>query len=109
MTLEKLQTYQQCGINRISIGLQETHNQLLKQIGRIHTYEEFLQTFTWAREAGFQNINVDLMIALPKQTMEDVEDNLQKVIRVTTRTYICVFFNYRRRNKNGTGLTSSCN
>lgn len=82
VTLEKLQTYYKCGINRISIGLQETHNHLLKQIGRIHTYEEFLQTFEWARKAGFHNINVDLMIALPNQTMQDVEENLQKLIEL---------------------------
>ena len=65
VTLEKLKDYREAGINRISIGLQSTQNELLKQIGRIHTYEQFLETYKMAREVGFQNINVDLMLGLP--------------------------------------------
>jgi len=59
VTKEKLETYKECGINRLSIGLQSTDNKTLKQIGRIHTYEEFLETYDLAREVGFKNINVD--------------------------------------------------
>ena len=54
---------------------------LLKQLGRIHTYEEFEQTFQLARKAGFQNINVDLMIGLPNQTIEDVNETIGKIIK----------------------------
>lgn len=80
VTYEKLQDYIQAGINRISIGLQSTNNDLLKMIGRIHTYEEFLNTYNLAKEAGFKNINIDLMIGLPSQTIEDVNKALGKII-----------------------------
>lgn len=76
----KLETYVKVGINRISIGLQTCNNELLKMIGRIHNYEEFLDTYKTAHEVGFENINVDLMIGLPNQTQEDVKDSLKKII-----------------------------
>ena len=79
---EKLQVYKKIGINRLSIGLQETHDELLKSIGRIHTYEEFLKTYNLARKIGFNNINVDLMIALPNQTIQDIKENLEKIIKL---------------------------
>lgn len=78
----KLQDYKEAGINRISIGLQSTNNETLKRIGRIHTYEEFLETFLLARKVGFENINVDLMLALPKQTIGELEEGLEKVIEL---------------------------
>ena len=65
VTKEKLEDYTKCGINRASIGLQSTDNKLLKQIGRIHTYEQFLNTYEIVRNVGFKNVNVDLMLALP--------------------------------------------
>lgn len=80
ITQEKLQNYINAGINRISIGLQSNKENLLKQLGRIHTYEEFEQTFQLARKVGFQNINVDLMIGLPNQTIEDVNETIDKII-----------------------------
>lgn len=80
VTKNKLEDYIKCGINRISIGLQTTNNELLKQIGRIHTYEQFLETYNLIRMVGFNNINVDLMLALPNQTIKDLEDSLNKVI-----------------------------
>lgn len=79
---EKLQVYKKIGINRLSIGLQETHNELLKSIGRIHTYEEFIKTYKLARKIGFNNINVDLMIALPNQTIQDIKKNLEKITKL---------------------------
>lgn len=78
----KLQDYKEAGINRISIGLQSTNNETLKRIGRIHTYEEFLEAFLLARKVGFENINVDLMLALPKQTIGELEEGLEKVIEL---------------------------
>lgn len=80
VTKEKLQIYKKSGVNRLSIGLQSTNNNLLKQIGRIHTYEQFIDTYNLARGIGFKNINVDLMLALPNQTINVLEDNVQKVI-----------------------------
>lgn len=77
---EKLQEYKNIGINRLSIGLQSTKNELLRQIGRIHTYEEFLNSYNLARKVGFKNINIDLMLGLPNQTLQDLEESLNKVI-----------------------------
>ena len=80
VTLEKLEDYNKAGINRLSIGLQSTHEHLLKEIGRIHTYLDFLDTFRFAREAGFKNINVDLMIGLPTQTLTEVQDSIEEIV-----------------------------
>ncbi len=82
VTKDKLEDYKKAGINRLSIGLQSTDNTILKQIGRIHTFEQFLNTYEIARKVGFTNINVDLMLALPNQTEEILQDSLQKVIRL---------------------------
>ena len=62
---EKLAAWRQAGINRLSFGLQSTENRELQYLGRIHTMEDFLESYRDAREAGFENINIDLMSALP--------------------------------------------
>lgn len=77
---EKLKAYRRAGINRLSIGLQSANNQELKILGRIHTFETFLETYQMAREEGFDNINVDLMSALPGQTETSYEETVQKVL-----------------------------
>lgn len=79
-TAHKLVRYREAGINRISIGLQSAHNEELALLGRIHTWEQFLKTYDLARKAGFSNINVDLMSALPGQTLETFSDTLKKVL-----------------------------
>ena len=79
---EKILDYKQVGINRISIGLQSTNNRLLKEIGRIHTYGEFLETYSTAVNVGFNNINIDLMLGLPSQTIQDLKDSLKKIIEL---------------------------
>lgn len=79
---EKCMALRRMGINRLSIGLQSTNDKELKTLGRIHSYEDFLNTYTWCREAGFQNINVDLMAALPYQTVESYTTGLRKIIRL---------------------------
>lgn len=79
---EKLEDYFKIGINRLSIGLQSTNNNLLKEIGRIHTYEEFLNTYSLARKVGFNNINADLIIGLPKQTIADVENSVNELVNL---------------------------
>lgn len=76
---DKLPVYRELGINRLSMGLQSADNEELKCLGRIHTYEDFRRVYQWAREAGFTNINVDLMSAIPGQTLESYEDTLRKV------------------------------
>ena len=77
---EKLEAYKQCGINRLSIGLQAVQDNLLKYIGRIHTFKDFENTYDYARQVGFDNINVDLMIALPGQTMDDVKESVKTIV-----------------------------
>ncbi len=79
---EKLKLYKEGGINRISIGLQSVNNTLLKMLGRIHTYEEFLECFNLARSVGFKNINVDLMLGLPSQTLEDIDESIERIINL---------------------------
>ncbi len=76
---DKLINYRKFGIDRISFGLQSTDNDELKILGRIHTYEEFLESFKLARKAGFENINVDLMSAIPDQTVESFKKSLKNV------------------------------
>ena len=78
-TREKLAAYRKAGINRLSIGLQSTHDALLKSVGRIHTYAQFLETLENARAVGFDNINADVMHGLPGQTLEQYMETLQTV------------------------------
>lgn len=78
----KLEAYRMMGINRLSIGLQSTNDYLLKKIGRIHNYQDFLDTYILARKTGFENINVDLMLALPEQTLENLMQSVRKIINL---------------------------
>lgn len=80
LTVEKLQAYKGAGINRLSIGLQSAQDKELQLLGRIHTYEDFLKSFDCARKQGFHNINVDLMSALPGQTLKSWEQTLKRVV-----------------------------
>lgn len=77
---EKLKKYFELGINRLSIGLQTANNNLLKEIGRIHKYEDYEKTVKIAKEIGFTNINTDLIIGIPNQTIYDVEDTINKLL-----------------------------
>ena len=79
VTREKLTDYRKAGINRLSFGLQSANDQELKLLGRIHTWAEFLESFTLARECGFANLNIDLMSALPGQTCESWKETLSRV------------------------------
>ena len=78
--MRPLSFYKKAGINRLSFGLQSADAEELKKLGRIHTWEKFLESFQLAREAGFSNINVDLMSALPGQTKESWEKTLRQVL-----------------------------
>ncbi len=78
----KLRSLKKGGVNRLSIGLQTFDDKLLKSIGRIHTEKQFLDNFYLARKLGFDNINVDLIFALPGQTMCDWERTLKKIINI---------------------------
>lgn len=82
ITESKLLEYKKSGINRISFGLQSANDEELKSIGRIHNYAGFLESYNLARKCGFDNINVDLMSALPGQTLKSYEETLNKVVRL---------------------------
>lgn len=79
---EKLVAYKKAGVNRISFGLQSAKNEELKLLGRIHTFEDFLESFWLARECGFENINVDLISAIPGQSLESWEESLRQVLKL---------------------------
>lgn len=80
---EKLNDYYKSGINRLSIGLQSVDDKLLKTIGRIHSFSDFLETYRMAKEVGFTNINVDLMIGLPTQNLSDVKIAIEKTVKLS--------------------------
>ena len=82
VTEEKLQLYKKVGINRLSIGLQSANDKELKEIGRIHTYAQFLESYHMARKCGFDNINIDLMSALPGQSGQSYQETLEKIIEL---------------------------
>lgn len=77
---EKLVLMKNYNVNRISMGLQTTNDNILKEIGRIHSFEEFKKNYNQARKAGFENINVDLMFGLPNQSMKDWKVSLEDVM-----------------------------
>ncbi|MDB2153629.1 radical SAM family heme chaperone HemW [Clostridium butyricum] len=77
---EKLALMKNYNVNRISMGLQTTNDNILKEIGRIHSFEEFKKNYNQARKAGFENINVDLMFGLPNQNMKDWKVSLEDVM-----------------------------
>ena len=77
---EKLRIYRRAGVNRLSIGLQSAIDEELRSLGRIHTWQQFLETYQQARAAGFENLNVDLMSALPGQTRESYAESLRRVL-----------------------------
>jgi oxygen-independent coproporphyrinogen-3 oxidase len=77
---EKLSAYISAGVNRISLGLQSIHENELKILGRIHSYDEFLTTYRLCREHGIDNINVDLMYAFPEQTLDSFRETLDTVL-----------------------------
>lgn len=79
----KLLHYRNLGINRISFGLQSASDKELRAIGRIHSYSRFLESYAAARQAGFDNINVDLISALPGQTVSEWEDTLTKTAELS--------------------------
>ena len=77
---QKLNGYKSAGINRISIGLQSADDDMLKKLGRLHNYDQFVASFKAARRAGFNNINIDIMSGLPGQTIHSYVDTISRVI-----------------------------
>lgn len=82
LTTEKLMTYHRIGINRLSIGLQSANDEVLKVLGRVHNYDQFVAAYLSAKEAGFTNINVDLMSGIPTESAESYIHTLAKVVEL---------------------------
>lgn len=80
VTGSKCELYRELGINRVSIGLQSVHDEELKTLGRIHDYRQFLQSYEMLRAAGMKNINIDLMSALPGQSVDSYCEGLERII-----------------------------
>jgi len=83
LTAEKLAAYKAAGINRLSMGVQSMNDEMLQFMGRAHNRADFLDNFQAARDAGFDNINADLMFGLPGMTMEMWEDSLRQLIELS--------------------------
>ena len=86
---QKAQLYKKLGVNRISIGSQSFINDELKTLGRIHTAEDTVETYELLREAGFENISLDLMYALPGQTMESLGTSLERLLSLNPNHISC--------------------
>ncbi len=84
LTYDSLKAYRSAGVNRLSIGLQAWQDKLLKELGRIHDRQQFVNNFEAAVKAGFRNINVDLIFGLPGQTMEEWAETLESVVTMGT-------------------------
>lgn len=82
VSLEKARKYKAIGINRVSIGLQSLNDDLLKSIGRIHNAEDFYKSYKILKDVGFENINIDLMFALPDQSLKDLLLTLEQVVKL---------------------------
>lgn len=80
VTKEKLETYVKSGINRISIGLQSTHDKVLKAIGRVHTYSDFLNTLNMVKVVGITNVSVDVMYPLPRLNLKEFKESINQIM-----------------------------
>lgn len=88
-TEEKLRFLKDMGVNRLSIGLQAWQNSMLEKLGRIHTVEDFMESYKLARDVGFNNINVDLMFGLPGQTYDSWKETLEHVVALNPEHVSC--------------------
>lgn len=82
LTRDKLAEYRKAGVNRLSIGLQSANDELLRVLGRVHNYDQFIAAYSSARQVGFSNINIDLMSGLPGETKESYVRTLAKVVEL---------------------------
>ncbi len=91
ITKEKVQIYKECNINRISIGLQSTHDEVLIASGRKHTFEDFKTTIKLFKEAGFSNISADIIYPLPKLTLPKFTESLNTICNMDEIKHISVY------------------
>jgi oxygen-independent coproporphyrinogen-3 oxidase len=86
---EKLKMMNYYGVNRISFGLQAYQDDLLKKLGRIHKFKDFLYSYDTARKTGFKNINIDLMFGIPDQTLSNWGETLEHIINLNPEHISC--------------------
>lgn len=107
-TFERLAVMKEYGVNRISMGVQSFNDELLKQIGRKHRSETVLQTISRAKQSGFDNISIDLIFRLPRQTIQDFQASLEQALTLELPHYSIyslileqktVFYNLMRQGK----------
>lgn len=105
---EKFAVMRNYGVNRLSMGVQSFNNRILKKIGRIHTAEQVFQCVEDARDAGFENISIDLIFRLPTQTLADFQDSLRQALSLDLPHYSIyalilenktIFYNLMRKGK----------
>lgn len=89
LTEKNIQILKKYKVNRLSLGLQSADDRILKEIGRIHTYEKFLESYNLARKMGFSNINIDIMFNLPDQKVSDFTDTLNKICDLNPEHISC--------------------
>ena len=89
LSFTALRLLRQEGVNRVSIGVQATDNNLLKLIGRRHSFQQAQRAFRDARRAGFDNVSIDLMYGLPSQTKRDWADTLAKIVEMHPEHISC--------------------
>lgn len=89
LTYDRLKSYRAAGINRLSIGLQAWQDRLLKELGRIHNRQQYIDNLDAAYRAGFRNINTDLIFGLPGQTIDDWTETLESVMQLNVSHISC--------------------
>ncbi|MDQ0213936.1 oxygen-independent coproporphyrinogen-3 oxidase [Oikeobacillus pervagus] len=108
LTVDKIKVLKEYGVNRISLGVQSFHDELLKKIGRAHTRKDVFATIDGLQSAGFENISVDLMYALPGQTLDDFRETLQTAFTLELPHYSAysliiepktIFYNLMQKGK----------
>ncbi|WP_214480324.1 radical SAM family heme chaperone HemW [Bacillus sp. SM2101] len=108
LTKEKIKLLYDAGVNRISFGVQSFDNKILQQIGRAHRKEDIFKSVDWAKEIGFNNVNLDLMYSLPGQTISQVDETLQEAFSLNVDHFSAyslivepktVFFNLQKKGK----------
>jgi len=86
---DKLILFKAMGVNRLSIGLQAVQDGHLKRLGRIHSYKEFLDTYSLVRDFGFNNVNIDLMFGIPNQSLDQWKETLKEVTNLNPEHISC--------------------
>lgn len=108
LSISKLQTMKDYGVNRISMGVQSFNNELLKKIGRIHTVKDVYQSVENMRTVGFENVSIDLIFSLPGQTEADFKDTLNQALALDLPHYSAysliiepktIFYNLMQKGK----------